>query len=36
MQLDSRAGVGHLTRNIKIESAGSDSWGYRMLVYGYS
>jgi hypothetical protein len=33
--LDARAGVGHLTRNIKIVSGPNYTWGYRMLVYGY-
>jgi hypothetical protein len=33
--LDTRAGVGHLTRNIKIVSGPNYTWGYRVLVYGY-
>lgn len=34
--LDMRTGVGHLTRNIKIQ-AGPDAngWGFRVLVYAY-
>ena len=35
-EIDARAAVGHLTRNIKIVSGGDTSWGYRILAYGYS
>lgn len=34
-EIDARAIVGHLTRNIKIVSGNSTSWGYRILTYGY-
>jgi hypothetical protein len=31
-----RAGVGHLTRNIKIvRGADPDGWGFRVLTYGF-
>jgi hypothetical protein len=34
--LDMRAGVGHLTRNIKIvRGADADGWGFRVLTYGF-
>jgi hypothetical protein len=33
--LDTRAGVGHLTRNIKIVAGPDSGWGYQLLVYGY-
>ena len=33
-ELDARAAVGHLTRNIKITSS-DEEWGYRLLTYGY-
>lgn len=36
VDLDARAAVGHLSRNVKIINSGSLDWGYRILVYGYS
>lgn len=33
--LDTRAGVGLLTRNIRIIPGQDSNWGYRMLVYGF-
>ena len=33
--LDTRAGVGHLTRSIKIVSGPDSGWGYTILGYGY-
>ena len=34
--IDTRAAVGHLTRNIKIVSGGDTSWGFRLFVYKYT
>lgn len=36
LQIDNRAAVGHLTRNIKIQSGNDLIWGFRILTYGYS
>lgn len=33
--LDTRTGVGLLTRNIRIISGADVNWGYRLLVYGF-
>lgn len=33
--LDARAGVGHITRNIKVVSGPDSGWGYNMVVYGF-
>ena len=33
--LDTRAAVGHLTRNIKFISGSDSGWGYTLHVYGY-
>lgn len=33
--LDTRAGVGHLNRNIKIVSGSDSSWGFSTTVYGF-
>ena len=33
--LDTRAGVGHLTRSIKIIPGPDSGWGFRLLGYGY-
>lgn len=33
--LDTRAAVGHLTRNIKIKSGADDGWGFQMIWNGY-
>lgn len=33
--LDTRAGVGHITRNIQVVSGPDYTWGYRVLVYGF-
>ena len=35
-EIDARAGVGHLSRNIKIVAGDDESWGYRILTYGYT
>lgn len=31
--LDTRANVGHVTRNIKIVSGPTSDWGYQLIVY---
>ena len=31
--IDTRAAVGHLTRNIRIENGRNSSWGYCLLIY---
>jgi hypothetical protein len=33
--LDTRTGVGHLSRNIKIVAGPDSGWGFQLLVYGY-
>lgn len=33
--LDTRAGVGHLSRNIKIVSGNDAGWGFHLLAYGF-
>lgn len=33
--LDTRAAVGHLTRNIKIVSGQDAGWGYHLIAYGF-
>lgn len=33
--LDTRAAVGHITRNIKIISGADEGWGFQLLIYGY-
>lgn len=33
--LDTRAAVGHITRNIKIISGADQGWGFQMIVQGY-
>lgn len=33
--LDTRAAVGHLSRNIKIFSGADQAWGYQIIVNGY-
>lgn len=33
--MDTRASVGHLTRNFKIVSGSDSGWGFHLLVYGY-
>lgn len=33
--LDTRAAVGHLTRNIKIRSGTDSGWGFHLLIYGF-
>lgn len=33
--LDTRAAVGHITRNIKIIPGTDSGWGYRLLGYGF-
>ena len=33
--LDTRAGVGYLSRNIKIISGADSGWGYQLIAYGY-
>ena len=33
--LDMRAGVGHLTRNIKIQAGDDAGWGFRVLIMSY-
>lgn len=34
--LDTRAGVGLLTRNIKIIAGQDAGWGYHLIAYGYN
>jgi hypothetical protein len=34
--LDMRAGVGHLTRNIKIVAGDDEKWGFTLIQFGYS
>jgi hypothetical protein len=34
--LDMRAGVGHLTRNIKIIAGDDEQWGFTLIQFGYS
>lgn len=34
--LDTRAAVGHLTRNIQIIAGDDSGWGYNLLVYGFN
>jgi hypothetical protein len=34
--LDTRAGVGHLSRNIQIIAGDDSGWGYNVIVYGYN
>lgn len=33
--LDTRAAVGHLTRNIKIIAGTDVNWGFHMIIQGY-
>ncbi len=33
--LDTRASVGHVTRNIKFISGDDDGWGYQVIFNGY-
>lgn len=33
--LDTRAGVAHFTRKIKIISGADEGWGFHLLIYGY-
>lgn len=35
-ELDTRAGVGLLSRNIVIKAGSDSGWGYHLLVYGYN
>ena len=34
--LDTRAGIVHLTRNIKITSGTDTGWGFTFIQYGYN
>jgi hypothetical protein len=34
--LDTRTGVGHITRNIKFVSGPDYGWGYRVIGYSYA
>lgn len=34
--LDMRTSIGHLTRKIRILRGGDDTWGFRVLVYGFN
>lgn len=36
LTIDTRAAIGHLTRNIKIINGNSTTWGFHILTYGYS
>jgi hypothetical protein len=33
--LDTRAGVGHITRNIKITAGANTTWGFNLVQYGF-
>jgi hypothetical protein len=33
--MDMRAGVGHLTRNIKIKAGPDSGWGFTVIQFGY-
>jgi len=33
--MDMRAGIAHLTRNIKISSGPDDDWGFTLIQFGY-
>lgn len=34
--MDMRAGVGHLSRNIKIVAGDNSTWGFNLVQFGYS
>lgn len=33
--LDTRAGIAHLTRNIKVTAGPDDGWGFSLIQFGY-
>ena len=33
--MDTRTGVAHLTRNIKIKAGPDDGWGFHLVQFGY-